>query len=99
MRLPMKPIECSYCGELLQQKNGVVPHHDFPKPCRMLCRGSGNPPREANEPLWKDVDAVLSRAREWADAMRCDAEAPFAGERAVALFKAVEALDRPKGEP
>lgn len=36
----------------------AVPTHDFPKPCRAVCPGSGQHPRNAasdRRPLWKDL--------------------------------------------
>lgn len=47
---------CPHCGEAFTAlKAGVIPTHDFPKPCRQVCRGSGQLPRATPEtPLWKD---------------------------------------------
>ena len=38
---------CSHCGERMPLKDGLLPYHDFPKPCRMLCRGAKMPPVES----------------------------------------------------
>jgi ribosomal protein L37AE/L43A len=47
--------ECPHCGERFTKlKEGMIPTHDFPKPCRMVCRGSGKPPRRKDAPLYKD---------------------------------------------
>ena len=54
-------MKCPNCGELLEPvlKRGVpvVPTHDFPRPCRAVCPGSGQLPREPSDasPLWKDM--------------------------------------------
>lgn len=34
---------CSNCGERLKLKDGLIPYHDFPKPCRSCCVGSKSP--------------------------------------------------------
>lgn len=44
---------CSHCGETMALKDGLLPYHDFPKPCRQLCRGAKMPP----------VDALIPAAR------------------------------------
>ena len=32
---------CSVCGEVFELiGNGLIPYHDFPKPCRRVCKGS-----------------------------------------------------------
>lgn len=48
--------ECPHCGESFKAlRDGKIPTHDFPKPCRSVCRGSGRSPRSADDaPLWKD---------------------------------------------
>lgn len=54
--------KCPHCGEvwtnemLLDSKR--VPEHDFPRPCRAICPGSGRFPLAANDPrpLEKDVE-------------------------------------------
>lgn len=57
----MKTIEkptaaCPHCGEKFTSlKDGKIPTHDFPRPCRSVCRGSGNQPKQHDDtPLWKD---------------------------------------------
>jgi hypothetical protein len=47
---------CRHCGEgFTKLKDGKIVSHDYPKPCRSVCRGSGHPPKEKSEsPLWKD---------------------------------------------
>lgn len=40
---------CANCGEPFAKLNdGAIPTHDFPKPARSVCRGSGKPPRRKN---------------------------------------------------
>lgn len=57
-------LKCPHCGELFtpaQLKSDLTPTHDFPRPCRAVCPGSGQYPRDAesdNRPLWKDVAIV-----------------------------------------
>lgn len=48
--------ECPNCGEKFTRlRDGKIPTHDFPKPCRSVCRGSGREPKASKEtPLWKD---------------------------------------------
>lgn len=49
--------KCPNCGELfIKLKDGKIPTHDFPKPCRSVCRGSGEDsrPEKDERPLWKD---------------------------------------------
>lgn len=50
---------CPHCGELFMWKElqmGLIPRHDFPKPCRSVCPGSKQTPRDPKDkrPLWKD---------------------------------------------
>lgn len=48
---------CPNCGEQFSKlKDGAIPTHDFPKPCRSVCKGSGAQPRgeKDDRPLWKD---------------------------------------------
>jgi len=50
-----KGPECPHCGkEFSKLKGGKIPTHDFPPPCRSVCRGSGQSPRTKDAPLWKD---------------------------------------------
>lgn len=36
-------------------KDNCIPTHDYPRPCRQVCRGSGEFPKEdPDTPLWKD---------------------------------------------
>lgn len=49
--------KCPHCGELFKKLlNSEIPTHDFPKPCRSVCPGSGERPRPEKDerPLWKD---------------------------------------------
>jgi hypothetical protein len=50
--------KCPCCGELFEKvtKEGKIVAHDFPKPCRSVCRGSNQEPRTEDDdrPLWKD---------------------------------------------
>lgn len=48
--------QCPYCGEEFRAlKDGLIPTHDFPKPCRSVCKGSKEEPRvDKDTPLWKD---------------------------------------------
>lgn len=49
---------CPHCGELFRYNVRLIPTHDFPKPCRMVCPGSGQIPRNSlsdKRPLWKDL--------------------------------------------
>lgn len=59
----MRKAVCPNCGELFSSlKNSMIPTHDFPKPCRQVCRGSGQPPKSsADTPLWKDDPQQESR--------------------------------------
>lgn len=54
---------CPYCGEKFTKlKDGKIPMHDFPKPCRAVCRGSGQEPKSHDDtPLWKDDPAQEGR--------------------------------------
>lgn len=47
---------CPHCGETFTSlKAGKIPTHDYPRPCRQVCRGSGEEPKaHADTPLWKD---------------------------------------------
>ena len=55
--------KCPHCGEQFTSEamvyrgvKGLIPGHDFPRPCRAVCPGSGQHPRDIgdNRPLWKD---------------------------------------------
>lgn len=50
--------QCPHCGEQFpaEQCDGLIPTHDFPRPCRAVCPGSGQTPRSVHDrrPLWKD---------------------------------------------
>ncbi len=47
--------ECPHCGEEFAKLNkGQIPTHDFPRPCRAVCPGSGQQPRRRDANLWKD---------------------------------------------
>jgi hypothetical protein len=51
---------CPHCGEIFARlkSDSLIPTHDFPKPCRSVCPGSGQNPRNADtdrRPLWKDL--------------------------------------------
>lgn len=61
---------CPNCGEKFTQLNGgKIPTHDFPKPCRSVCRGSGEDPKHrADTPLWKDDPE--QQARDYFDSAR-----------------------------
>jgi hypothetical protein len=47
---------CPHCGdEFTKLKDGKIPTHDFPRPCRAVCPGSGEEPKAHKDtPLWKD---------------------------------------------
>lgn len=56
--------KCPHCGELFTSEtmvyrgvHGLIPTHDFPRPCRAVCPGSGQHPRDGGDkrPLWKDL--------------------------------------------
>ena len=51
-------------------KDGNIPTHDYPRPCRSVCCGSGEPPRRRKSALWKD-DA-LQRGRDFLDQARTE---------------------------
>lgn len=36
--------KCPHCGYMFDPVDGKVPTHDFPKPTRLVCPGSGRPP-------------------------------------------------------
>src|SRR6185437_257307 len=48
---------CPNCGETFAElKDGKIPTHDFPRPCRAVCRGSNQQPRHPDDKslLWCD---------------------------------------------
>jgi hypothetical protein len=51
---------CPHCGEIFTRlADSLIPTHDFPKPCREVCPGSGQTPRNPDSDrrrLWKDGD-------------------------------------------
>lgn len=64
MTMQQAKAACPHCGEEFTKlnKEGKIPTHDYPKPCRSVCRGSGNNPRSSDEtPLWKDDPAQEGR--------------------------------------
>lgn len=47
--------QCPHCGaEFSKLRDGKIPTHDFPPPCRSVCPGSKQQPRDEDDPLWKD---------------------------------------------
>lgn len=53
---------CPHCGEIFTRlTNELIPTHDWPRPCRQVCPGSGQVPRNPDSdkrPLWKDLQSV-----------------------------------------
>ena len=50
-----KQAACPHCGEGFAKLNkGQIPTHDYPRPCRRVCPGSGQHPRRRDANLWKD---------------------------------------------
>lgn len=52
-------MKCPDCGTLFEVDKlikGLIPTHDYPKPCRVVCPGSKHSPRSTADgrPLWKD---------------------------------------------
>lgn len=47
---------CPHCGEKFTSlKDSKIVTHDYPRPCRSVCPGSGQQPKmHADTPLWKD---------------------------------------------
>lgn len=50
---------CPHCGELFTyaelHERALIPTHDYPRPCRAVCPGSKQHPRNADSdrrPLW-----------------------------------------------
>jgi hypothetical protein len=51
-------IMCPHCGQVFASSAPLIPTHDWPKPCRQVCPGSGQIPRNPEtdrRPLWKDL--------------------------------------------
>jgi len=51
--------KCPHCGQLFahaEMRETLIPTHDYPRPCRSVCPGSKQIPRDVNDrrPLWKD---------------------------------------------
>ena len=47
--------ECPHCGEVFSRlQDNVIPTHDYPRPCRQVCPGSGESPRTNGATLWND---------------------------------------------
>ncbi len=68
-----KPVcTCPHCGEQFTKlKDGKIPTHDFPRPCRQVCPGSNREPkRKADTPLWKDDP--MQEARDIFDGCRLE---------------------------
>jgi endogenous inhibitor of DNA gyrase (YacG/DUF329 family) len=63
---------CPHCGQAFTKlKDGKIPTHDYPKPCRVVCRGSGeNPKSREDTPLWKDDPS--QEGRDFFDAARTE---------------------------
>jgi hypothetical protein len=57
-------MKCPYCGEEFDvgesgdSGDQLTPRHDFPRPCRSVCPGSGKPMRRIEDPwpLGKDEE-------------------------------------------
>ena len=49
-------LKCPHCGWTYPFRSGLVPTHDWPKPCRQVCPGKGQTPRGMADRrlLWKD---------------------------------------------
>src|SRR3990167_814498 len=60
-----EPCVCQHCGEKFATlKDGKIPTHDFPRPCRQVCRGSGLEPKSDNSPLGKYAAFVTHEVTE-----------------------------------
>jgi hypothetical protein len=62
-------LKCPYCGRLFfdsELAGKLIPTHDYPQPCRMVCPGAGQYPRNVTDlrPLWKDDHSAMRE--EWA---------------------------------
>jgi hypothetical protein len=54
---PKSQSMCPHCGKIWSGMKDLIPTHDFPVPCRAVCPGSGQCPRNPltdKRPLWKD---------------------------------------------
>ncbi|MGE0605516.1 MAG: hypothetical protein AB7O62_00210 [Pirellulales bacterium] len=68
----MNGMICPHCGEAFAKTKVLkIPTHDFPKPCRSVCPGSGQKPKlRLSTPLWKDDPA--QRGRDFFDEARME---------------------------
>jgi hypothetical protein len=59
---------CPHCGEVfandMLRDDKRVPTHDWPKPCRQVCPGSGQFPVPDATPLINAIDAALRQREE-----------------------------------
>lgn len=60
----MGKVMCPHCGVLFEcrrLKHGrLIPTHDYPKPCRAVCPGTHQNPRNPEtdkRPLWSEAEA------------------------------------------
>jgi uncharacterized Zn-finger protein len=83
--------QCPYCGERFAKlRDGKIPTHDFPKPARAVCRGSGEEPKQHDDtPLWKDDPQ--QQERDFYDAAR--------QELLLYGFAIVKAIGKMRGKP
>lgn len=72
MKTQKPTATCPHCGEKFTSlKDGKIPTHDFPKPCRSVCPGSGEDPKHREDtPLWKDAPG--QRATDFFEAARVE---------------------------
>lgn len=70
MTITKPTATCPHCGEKFTSlKDGSIPTHDFPRPCRSVCPGSGEEPKARDDtPLWKDDPG--QRARDFFEGAR-----------------------------
>lgn len=63
-------LKCPHCGGLYPFNPGMVPTHDWPRPLRQVCPGSGQSPRKQGDKrlLGKDT-ARVTRNDEQVDAL------------------------------
>ena len=56
LKRPALQCMCPHCGEVFSGMPALIKTHDWPRPCRQICPGSGQVPRDPNDrrPLWKD---------------------------------------------